>query len=49
VPEKDIGGLIWCKHCIHMYVKAKMILAEIVPVIRGGGMGGEMWKGGIQV
>jgi hypothetical protein len=38
VVGKRVGGWIWCKQCIHMYVNAKMIPVETVP-----GMGG---KGG---
>jgi hypothetical protein len=34
-----VGGWIWCKQCIHMYVNSKMIPVETVPGI------GEQWKG----
>jgi hypothetical protein len=44
VVEGGIGGLIWCKQCIHTYVNAKMAPVETVPGIRGGD-GGEKWRG----
>jgi hypothetical protein len=40
VVGKGVGGWIWCKQCIHMYVNTKMIPVEAVPGIRGG----EMWE-----
>jgi hypothetical protein len=32
-----MGGLIWCKHCVHMYVKEKMKPFETIPGIREEG------------
>jgi hypothetical protein len=31
---QGVGGWIWYKKCVHMYVNAKMILVETVPGIR---------------
>jgi hypothetical protein len=42
--EKGIGGRIWCKYCVHMYVNIKIIPAETVPGI-GRGDRGEWWRG----
>jgi hypothetical protein len=39
VVGKGVGGWIWCKQCIHIYVNAKMISVETVP-----GSGEEGWK-----
>jgi hypothetical protein len=44
VAGKGVGGGIWCKQCIHMYLNAKMIPVETAPGIRGGG-GGRAVKG----
>jgi hypothetical protein len=38
---KRIGGWIWCKKWVHMYVNAKMIPVETIPWIRGRGDKGE--------
>jgi hypothetical protein len=38
VAGKGLGGRIWCKKYIHMYVNVKKILVESVPGIRGEGM-----------
>jgi hypothetical protein len=37
---KDIGGLIWCKYYVYMYVNGKTISAETIP-----GKGRERDKG----
>jgi hypothetical protein len=42
--EKRVGGLKWCKQCIHMYVNAKMIPVDTVPGIRRRDEG-EQWRG----
>jgi hypothetical protein len=34
---KEIGGWIWCKKCICIYVNGKSIHAETIPGIEGGG------------
>jgi hypothetical protein len=34
---KGVGGRIWCKYCVHMYVNTKMIPVE---TILGMGLGG---------
>jgi hypothetical protein len=31
VAGKQVGGLIQCKNCVHIYVNAKMIPVETVP------------------
>jgi hypothetical protein len=33
---KAVGGLIWCKYCVHMYVNGKMIPVETIPGMREG-------------
>jgi hypothetical protein len=38
-PGKGVGGLTWCKKCVHVYVSAKIIPVETSPVICGGGGG----------
>jgi hypothetical protein len=35
--EKDVGGWIWCKYYVHMYVNRKMIPVETVPRMREAG------------
>jgi hypothetical protein len=32
---KGIGGWIWCKYCVHMYVSRKMRPIETIPGIGG--------------
>jgi hypothetical protein len=34
---KRMGGCIWCKKFVHLYVIAKMIPAETIPENREGG------------
>jgi hypothetical protein len=34
---KGIGGQIWCKYCLHMYVNGKMIPVETIPGMGGRG------------
>jgi hypothetical protein len=29
--EKGVGGWIWCKYCVHLYVNGKMRHVETVP------------------
>jgi hypothetical protein len=36
---KGVGGRTWCKHCMHVYINAKMIPVETVPGIRKGEWG----------
>jgi hypothetical protein len=45
VARKGVGGSIWCKCCVHMYVNAKMIPVETVPGSGGGENKGERWAG----
>jgi hypothetical protein len=28
---KGVGGLMWCKYCVHMYVNGKMRPVETIP------------------
>jgi hypothetical protein len=39
VAGKGVGGWIWCKQCIHMYINAKLIPVETVPGNQGTGNG----------
>jgi hypothetical protein len=39
--RKGVGQWIWCKFCVHMYVKGKMILVETIPGMGGGVNNGE--------
>jgi hypothetical protein len=41
VLGKYLGGWIWCKYCIYIYVNAKMIPVETILGIGGGGGKGE--------
>jgi hypothetical protein len=34
---KDMGGLILCKYCVHMYINGKMIPVETIPGMGGRG------------
>jgi hypothetical protein len=36
---KDVGGGIWCKYCVYMYVNGKMKSVETIPGIEGGNKG----------
>jgi hypothetical protein len=33
---KGVGGWIWYKYCVHMYVNGKMRLIETIPGMKGG-------------
>jgi hypothetical protein len=37
---KGVGGGIWCKICVRMYINEKLISVETVPEIGGGGTQG---------
>jgi hypothetical protein len=41
---KGVGGVIWCKHCVHMYVNVKVIPVETVPGMGEVGDKGEPWR-----
>jgi hypothetical protein len=45
VAGKAVGGWMWGKKCIHIYVNEKMIPVETIPGIRGEGDKGEQWRG----
>jgi hypothetical protein len=35
---KGVGGCIWCKYCVHIYVNGKMKPVQTIPGIVGGGI-----------
>jgi hypothetical protein len=39
--RKGVGGRIWCKYCVHIYVNGKMIPTETIPRMARGGDKGE--------
>jgi hypothetical protein len=46
---KGVRGWIQCKECVHVHVSAKVIPAETIPGIEGGGNEGQQQRGWIQV
>jgi hypothetical protein len=42
---KGVGGWIWCKYCVHMYVNGEMRPIETLPGMGEGNNKGEWWKG----
>jgi hypothetical protein len=38
---KGMGGWIWCKYCVHIYVNGKIRPVETIPVMREEGNKGE--------
>jgi hypothetical protein len=35
---------VQCKNCVHMYINAKIIPAEIIERMKGGRDKGEQWR-----
>jgi hypothetical protein len=41
---RSVGGRIWCKYCVYMYVNGKMRPVETIPGVEGRGDKGKWWR-----